>query len=131
MAKFNNDSKFDIDLEYGQEREKTIAKIIERGNLEVKSERDWWHTTGNIAIEFESWGKPSGIKTTKAKYWVHNLCKGKLQYARIILDVPVLKRLCKKYKNNWIRCGDQKASKAYLIPLKEILVYDPEIAKES
>ena len=131
MAKFNNDSKFDIDLEYGQEREKTIAKIIERGNLEVKSERDWWHTTGNIAIEFESWGKPSGIKTTKAKYWVHNLCKGDLHYARIILDVPVLKRLCKKYKDNWRSGGDQNASKFYLIPLKEILIYDPKVAKQN
>jgi hypothetical protein len=131
MAKFNNNSKFDVDLEYGQVREKTIAKILEKGKLEVKAERDWWYKTDNIAIEFESWGKPSGIATTEAKYWVHTLCKGKLDYARILLDVPVLKRLCKKYKNNWRRGGDNKASKFYLIPLKEILVYDSEVANEN
>ncbi|PIY10223.1 MAG: hypothetical protein COZ18_06480 [Flexibacter sp. CG_4_10_14_3_um_filter_32_15] len=27
--------------------------------------------TGNIAIEFESRGKPSGVSTTKADYWVY------------------------------------------------------------
>ena len=131
MAKFNDDYRWDVQLEYGKAREKTLAKIIEKGNLEVKSEKDWWWHTNNIVIEFESWGKPSGIKTTKAKYWVHNLCKGDLMYARIILDVPILKRLCKKYKDKWIRCGEQKASKGYLIPLKEILIYDSTIANEN
>ena len=28
MPKFNNDKKFDIDLKYGQVREKRIAKIL-------------------------------------------------------------------------------------------------------
>jgi hypothetical protein len=131
MAKFNKNSDFDVDLEYGHKREKEIARIIEKGKLEVKSERDWWWHTNNIAIEFESWGKPSGIKTTKAKYWVHNLCKDEVMYARIIFDVPIVKRLCKKYKNNWRSGGDHKASKFYLIPLKELLIYDNKIANKN
>ena len=131
MAKFNDDYRWDVQLEYGKAREKTLAKIIEKGNLEVKSEKDWWWHTNNIAVEFESWGKPSGIKTTKAKYWVHNLCKDDLMYARIILDVPVLKRLCKKYKDNWRKGGEQNASKFYLIPLKEILIYDNKVANQN
>ena len=98
MAKYNNDKKFDVDLEYGQQREKEIANILEKGKLEVKSERNWWWRTKNIAIEIESYGMPSGIKTTKAKYWVQCLCKGAETYASIILKVSTLKRLCKKLK---------------------------------
>ena len=96
MAKYNHDKKFDVDLEYGQQREKEIANILEKGKLEVKSERNWWWRTKNIAIEIESYGMPSGIKTTKAKYWVQCLCKGAETYASIILKVSTLKRLCKK-----------------------------------
>ena len=49
-TKYNNDKKFDVDLEYGQQREKEIANILEKGKLEVKSERSWWWRTKNIAI---------------------------------------------------------------------------------
>jgi hypothetical protein len=54
--------KFDLDLEYGQVREDKIAEMLQDKKIEVKSERDIWQTTGNIAIEYESWGKPSGIR---------------------------------------------------------------------
>jgi hypothetical protein len=84
-----------------------------------------------VAIEVESYGKPSGIKTTEAKYWVHILRKGNQTYARIILDVALLKRLCRKYKDNWQMVGDNKASRVILIPLKEILVYDENITKNN
>lgn len=131
MAKYNDDKKFDVDLKYGQAREKEIAHILEKGKLEVKTERDWWWRTNKVAIEVESYGKPSGIKTTEAKYWVHILRKGNQTYARIILDVTLLKRLCRKYKDNWQMVGDNKASRVILIPLKEILVYDENITKNN
>ena len=131
MAKYNHDKKFDVDLEYGQQREKEIANILEKGKLEVKSERNWWGKTNNIAIEVESYGMPSGIKTTKAKYWVQCLCKGADTYASIILKVSTLKRLCKKYKDNTKMVGDNKASKVILIPLKEILIYDEKVAEDN
>ena len=41
--------------------------------IEVKSERNWWKKTGNIAIEYEYRGKPSGIYATKSDYWFHRL----------------------------------------------------------
>lgn len=129
MAKYNDDKNFDVDLEYGQAREKEVARILEKGKLEVKSERDWWYKTNKIAIEIESYGKPSGITTTKAKYWVHVLCKNNVKYVRLIFDVYILKRLCKKYKDNWQMVGDNQASKVILIPLKELLIYDETITK--
>ena len=45
------------------------------------------------------------------------------------LDAAI--RLCKKYKENTKMVGDNKASKVILIPLKEILIYDEEVAKDN
>ena len=56
-----NRKKFDIDLEYGKVREQLVADMLQNKKIEVKSERDVWQKTGNIAIEYECYGKPSGI----------------------------------------------------------------------
>ena len=93
-------NKFDIDLKYGQEREQRLASILDKdkNKIEVKTERDWWFKTGNIAIEVECNGKPSGIMATKADYWVHILAEGDKDYCRLIFDTRTVKRLAKKYK---------------------------------
>ena len=57
-----NRKKFDIDLEYGTIREEKVADMLTNKKIEVKSEKDLWQKTGNICIEYESWGKPSGIR---------------------------------------------------------------------
>ena len=69
-----NRKKFDLDLMYGEIREEKIAAMLTDKKVEVKSERDIWQNTGNICIEYESWGKPSGIRATESDYWFHNLC---------------------------------------------------------
>ena len=57
--KLNNTSKFDIDLKYGQVREKKrVAELLSNDKVEIKTERSWWRKTGNIAIEYEYRGKP-------------------------------------------------------------------------
>ena len=43
--------KFDIDLSYGKVREQMVADMLQDKKIEVKSERDMWMRTGNIAIE--------------------------------------------------------------------------------
>jgi len=118
MTKVNN--KFDIDLKYGQEREDRIEKILKEGKLEVKTERDWWFKTGNIAIEIECNGKPSGIMVTKADYWVHILANGDKDYCRLIFDTKTIKKLTKKYIGTLKNGGDGWRSKFVLIPLSEI-----------
>jgi hypothetical protein len=40
--------------------------------IEVKEDRRV-KTTNNVVIEFESWGKPSAIETTKSTYWIMRL----------------------------------------------------------
>ena len=115
-------NKFDIDLKYGQERERKLASILDKdkNKIEVKTERDWWFKTGNIAIEVECNGKPSGIMATKADYWVHILAEGDTDYCRMIFDTKTIKRLAKKYKDNIKKGGDGWRSHFVLIPLAEI-----------
>ena len=68
---FNNNSDFDIDLKFGNIYEKALALILQDSKIEVKTERDKWKTTGNIAIELYNHNKkkPSGLSITKADYW--------------------------------------------------------------
>ena len=79
-----NRKKFDLDLEYGKVREQAVASMLQDKKIEVKSERDVWQNTGNIAIEYESYGKPSGIAATEADYWFHNLCIGDDIFATLV-----------------------------------------------
>ena len=84
--------KFDIDLAYGKVREDMIKEILQDKKIEVKSERYVWKRTGNIAIEYECYGKPSGINATEADYWFHNLCVGEDIYATLIFKTENLKK---------------------------------------
>tara|TARA_Y100001936_G_C15825372_1_gene533917 strand:- start:294 stop:701 length:408 start_codon:yes stop_codon:yes gene_type:complete len=115
-------SKFDLDLAYGQDREQRVAAIFnsDKFKVEVKTERDWWYRTNNIAIEVESYGKPSGIAVTEADYWVHILANGNKDYCRLIFDTDTIRQLAKKYKHTTKRVGDGKQSKVVLIPIDEL-----------
>ena len=67
-------TNFDYDLIIGKEGEKLVDHIFKNCKIEVK--RDFWTgTTGNIAVEFESRGKPSGISKTKSDYYAFVLAE--------------------------------------------------------
>ena len=83
--------------------------------IEVKSERSWWKKTGNIAIEYEYRGKPSGIYATTSDFWFHRLEGDKEEFCTLVFRTSILKK-DKLTKN----VGDNKASKCVLIPIKEI-----------
>jgi hypothetical protein len=110
----------DIDLKYGQVREVELANILQNEKIEVKTERDKWITTGNIAIEFECRGKPSGIAITEAKYWAHILADDDVIGCILLFPTDKLKKIARKYFKNAIYGGDDNLSKMVLIPLKEI-----------
>ena len=117
--------KFDIDLEYGQIREDKIADIFSKAKIEVKSERDIWQKTGNIAIEYECWNKPSGIMATESDYWFHNLCIDDDIFCTFIFDVPKLKQLIDKLDFKKSVCGgDHKASKMWLVNIRKLFTSD-------
>ena len=120
-----NRKKFDIDLEYGKVREKMVADMLQDKKIEVKSERDVWQKTGNIAIEYECYGKPSGINATESDYWFHNLCIGDDVFATVVFKTKNLKRIINNldYKRS-VAGGDHNASKMYLLNLKKLFSSD-------
>ena len=112
--------KFDIDLQWGKVREKNVAKMLQDKKIEVKSERDIWQSTGNIAIEFESYGKPSGIMATESDYWFHNLCIGEERYGTLVFKTDMLKKIIKNTPNKReVSGGDHNASKMYLMNIQK------------
>ena len=109
-----------------------MAQILglSKDKFEVKSEFGFWQKSGNICIELAFKGKPSGLRTTKAKYWVHrfmfnqDVCVGQW-----LVPVKNLKQIVKifitenkKRKSQIIRMlGDNYQSRCVLIPMSEFL----------
>ncbi len=122
--KYNKDNKFDIDLEFGEKFEKSLAKILTLGKIEVKTERDKWKKTGNIAIELMSRGKLSGLTITKAEWWCQILTiKGNI-VGIYMVPVKKLKKIVKKSvefgRGRVVMGGDNDTSEIALIPLEDL-----------
>ena len=117
--------KFDIDLQYGTIKEEKIIDMFVNKKIEVKSERGMWMKTGNICIEYESYGKPSGIITTEADFWFHNLCIDDNIFCTLIFDIPKLKQLIYKldFKKS-VSGGDHKASRMWLVNIQKLFTSD-------
>ena len=128
--KIEDRKKFDLDLKYGKVKEKIIADMLQDKKIEVKSERGMWLDTGNIAIEFESYGKPSGIASTESDYWFHNLCIGEEIYGTLVFKTDMLKKIIKNTPNKReVSGGDNKASKMYLMNIQKL--FNVDIIKKS
>lgn len=121
MPLHNNDKRFDLDLAYGQVFEKKVADILGNSKIEVKTEKDKWKQTGNIVIEYESRGKPSGIITTDADYWLHNLAMGDDIVLSFLLKVSTLRKYIAQHNPRSVRGGDDMTSKLYLIKLTDLV----------
>ena len=116
---------YDIDLDFGKVGESKVLEMFEGdGSIEVKTERDTWKRTGNIAIEIRCHRIPSGISTTNANTWIHLLSYNGHIEGGFILDVKTLRRRIKKLlKNNEARKtygGDGDLSELVLVPIKNI-----------
>lgn len=87
-------------------------------SVEVKQDYKSKHT-GNIVVEIEMYGKPSGLLSTTADFWVFS------DHQESFIQMPVrsiFKCICLnnlKY-SEFIGKGDTEPKKAYLIP-KEML----------
>jgi hypothetical protein len=105
---------FDLDLKDGEFGEQIVSKIL-RGRIEVKTDYSS-HQTGNIVVEVESRGRPSGLSTTEAKFWMFVL-----YHEKAIITVPTwkLKRLISGRET--VMGGDNKTSRLVLIPKNELV----------
>jgi hypothetical protein len=117
---FCND--FNYDLKVGQVGEELIAEILKNKKIEVKRD-SWISRSGNIAVEYESRGKPSGISKTTADYWCF-IVSGSIEDKIIVfIETNKLKEISRKYfkQGNIKEMGDNNTSKSVLIPFKEII----------
>jgi len=95
--------------------------MLQNKKVEVKSERGMWIKTGNIAIEYESYGKPSGIEATESDYWFHNLCVGDDIYATLVFETEQLKKILEIIPSKKsVSGGDHNASRMWLLPLRNL-----------
>ena len=114
--------KFDIDLEFGKSWEKHIDGVFSGvTKCEVKTERDKWASTGNICIEIESYGKPSGLTSTEAGVWVHNLVKDNELCCSLMFNTDRLRKTMEEMNPYTVMGGDNKASKMYLVNIGKLL----------
>tara|TARA_R100001129_G_C5258301_1_gene230345 strand:- start:139 stop:576 length:438 start_codon:yes stop_codon:yes gene_type:complete len=122
--KYNKNNKFDIDLEFGEKFEKSVARILTLGKVEIKTERDTWKKTGNVAIELSSRGKLSGLNTTKADWWCQALSLNGDIVGLYMWPVEHLKHVVRhsvKYgRGRMVMGGDNDTSELALVPLEDL-----------
>ena len=116
---------FDLDLKFGKMGEEFVQDVLEGDSkVEIKTERDKWKETGNIAIEISCKGKGSGITTTEASTWIHLLSYKDDIVGGFILNVKKfkerIKELNKENKVKIVKGGDDNLSQLVLVPIKEI-----------
>ncbi len=112
---FNSDFRHDLKL--AQETENAFANILgPNTTIEIKDDLQA-SQTGNIFIEFESRGKPSGIATTEADYWTIHI-----DGIWITIKTETLKEKARRiYKLfGTTMGGDSNTSKGVLIPIKNL-----------
>jgi hypothetical protein len=114
-------SSFFHDLNLGEKAEDWVNDMFSNGKLiEVKNDRIV-HKTGNIFIEYESRGKPSGLSTTTADYWIYRMNELDIAF---IIPTDKLKNICREYlkEKKYIRNGgDNNTSLGLLIPFTTLL----------
>lgn len=124
----NKNSKFDKDLKFGEAGENWLVWLGSKdAKVEVKTERDTWEKTGNVAFEFKYWGNPSGIAITQADWWVHILSKDNEFIQAFIFPVPKLKDFLRAayHEPHKFNCrisdgGDDRASRIILVPISQL-----------
>lgn len=114
---------FDIDLCTGLNGEVQALDILQGSKIEVKTDFKA-HKTGNIAIEIESFGKPSGLQTTEADWWLFNIRIPKAEPMLLIINRHRLQDIASRHIMNGNTCmgGDKMASKLVIVPISEIIV---------
>lgn len=120
--------KFDADLQFGQQGERWLMWLgTDQAKVEVKTERETWMATKNAVFEFRSRGKPSGITTTEADYWLHIFSERDRAVMAFLFRVTELKEFLRavykdpaKYGARVCNGGDENSSEVILVPVSEL-----------
>lgn len=119
-----HNSDFRYDLELGKSVENQLSKILTDKRIEVKMDKIA-HRTGNIAIEYECRGKPSGIAVTEAEYYAYVIPMAPLRNIILLMEVEYLKRLSRLHflEGKIKKMGDSNLSNAVLIPINDLFIH--------
>ena len=114
---------FDLDLKFGQQKENELQEILHNEPLECKCDKRCIDT-GNVFVEFEDRGKPSGISITKSTFYAFCLYKKEREKKQIWVLIPteILKKLMKKYPVK--SGGDNWEARGHIIPKQDLLNYE-------
>jgi hypothetical protein len=112
---------FDKDLKFGQQYENEFQEAVE-GKIECKTDR-LCQKTGNVYIETESRGKPSGINTTQSRnYAICLWTQERTDQVWVLIPTAHLKKLMVKYPIK--KGGDNWTSKGHIIPKEDLLTFN-------
>ncbi len=112
----NYTSNFDLDLKDGEIAEEIVRRLLGSKKVEVKWDKLAMFT-GNLAIEIESRGKPSGLSTTEADWWCFVLGSDLSKIKRFVfIETDELKQLAEMHPS--VVGGDNNTSVIKLIPLE-------------
>ena len=119
---------FDIDLDFGLIHEDKVKDIFQgKGSIEVKTERDMWSRTGNMAVEITYKGKPSGITITDAKWWCHLFTiDGDIKFVLMMRVKELKERIKQLARTNFVKIvkgGDNDDSEIILVPVQKVVGY--------
>lgn len=118
MGEENTGKGFDVDLAEGQVRERELQNILS-GKVEVKTDF-MVSRTGNVAIEYECYGEPSGINATESEWWAIVLDGDKYQGRQIVLvSIERLREIVRGCRV--VNGGDNGAAKMYLVPVEKFV----------
>lgn len=121
-------AKWDMQLKAGVEAENLLGAILTSKKIEVKSESYMWEKTGNLCIEYYNRGQPSGIASTEADHWAHELvhidAEGKpVSLGFVVIPIARMKQLARQAIDSGRlhkEAGDESASRVALVKIEDI-----------
>ena len=116
--------KWDIDFSYGRKGEQLVERLLGEAGPKVEVKHDSMAAiTGNLAIEFECNGRPSGIAITGAAWWAFVIGGNGQDKIVVLIEAERLKNLCRRHfkEENIKRAGDGQQTRVLLVPICQIL----------
>ncbi len=118
MAEGLANSGFDIDLRNGVAWENAFVHAFLQARVEHKYDK-LCRKTGNVFVEFEQKGRPSGIAVTTADYWATCF----YDFCWIVLPAERMKQIARHFAktNRTTIGGDFNNYKGVLVPVTELV----------
>lgn len=126
----------DWDIPEGEIGEDIVRDLFSGRSGAVEVKRDTIVSdSGNIAVEFEYRGRPSGIRATKAMWWAFLLSGENYQDNLAILVLTERLRVMCEWliengdKGDYATGGDGNQSKMILLHLNRLLLWNPALVR--